>query len=111
MQRLIKKTKFKRFHVNKHDLFSNVMSNINFRAAKDGLQAVRLMFDQMFPLVEQVTMDNEILLEDADKQMKQYAELDEKYKNLVQEYDKLLEKLSEKPTKKATTGKGIPNCS
>jgi hypothetical protein len=85
--KIITKPQMKRFHVNRQDMFDNVMGNCDFTKCKNSLEAVTVMFNQLFPIIEQVTTDNEILLEDQAKQMKQFAELDEKYKLMEKEYE------------------------
>lgn len=87
-KRIIQKST-KRFHVNRKDMFDSVMANADFTRCKNSLDAVGVMFNQLFPIIEQVTSDNELLLDDQAKQMVQYGELDEKYKLLKQDYEQL----------------------
>jgi hypothetical protein len=75
--------------VDKQDLFNKVLQSTDFTKAKNSLEAVKIMFNSMFPTIQRVVEDNESLLVEQEKVLKNYAELDEKYKKLEQEYDAL----------------------
>jgi septation ring formation regulator EzrA len=72
--------------IDKQDLFNKVLHSTDFTKAKNSLDAVKIMFNSIFPSIERVVEDNESLLVEQEKVLKNYAELDEKYKKLEQEY-------------------------
>ena len=72
--------------VDKQDLFNKILQSTDFRKATNSLEAVKIMFNAVFPTLERVVDDNESLLTDQAYSMKQFAELDEKYKKLEEEY-------------------------
>jgi hypothetical protein len=65
------------------------MSQIDFTKCKTGLDAVAKMFNHLFPTIEHVILDNEIILEDQATQMKMYATLHEEHKILKEKYEQL----------------------
>lgn len=81
--------------VSKQDLFNKVLQSTDFRMAKNSLDAVKIMFNALFPTIEQVIHDNESLLADNAKTLKNFAELDEAYKTLKEEYETLRKRLQE----------------
>lgn len=72
--------------VDKQDLFNKLLHGTDFTKAKNSLDAVKIMFTAMFPTIERVVEDNESLLVEQEKVLKNFAELDEKYKKLEEEY-------------------------
>ena len=87
--------------VDKQDLFNKILQSTDFRHAKNSLEAVKLMFNAVFPTIERVIEDNETLLIDSAQINKNFAELDEKYKKLVIEHDELRKKLQDETPKTA----------
>ena len=77
------------FTPDRDELFRRVLGSSDFSKAKTGLQIAGTMFNQLFPVIETITKDNEILLIDQAKQMKQFGDLDTKYKELVLAHEKL----------------------
>lgn len=75
--------------VDRQDLFNKLLHSTDFTKAKNSLEAVKIMFTAMFPTIERVVEDNESLLIEQAKVLKNYADLDEKFKKLELEYDAL----------------------
>jgi hypothetical protein len=86
MSVIINPRKLKYPKPNREEMFKSVMAQVDFRPCKTGLDAVAKMFNHLFPTIEHVILDNEMLLEDQDQQLKQYAELMDKYKLLEKEF-------------------------
>jgi len=79
--------------VDKQDLFNKLLQSTDFTRAKNSLEAVKIMFNAMFPTIERVVEDNESLLVEQEKVLKNFAELDEKFKKLEEEYAALREQI------------------
>jgi molecular chaperone GrpE (heat shock protein) len=87
--------------VSKQDLFNKVLQSTDFKPAKNSLEAVKIMFNALFPTIERVIHDNESLLTDNAKTLKNFAELDEAYKTLKEEYENLRKRLQEEAPEEA----------
>lgn len=77
----------------KEELFTKVVASTDFTKCQNSLQCVRRFWDALWPTMERLTVDNEIFMEDQTSMLKRYAEIDEKYKLLVIEHEKLEKKL------------------
>lgn len=75
--------------VDRQDLFNKLLQSTDFTKATNSLEAVKIMFTAMFPTLQRVVDDNESLLIEQAKVLKNYADLDEKFKKLELEYDAL----------------------
>jgi len=75
------------------EAYKKLMVSTDFTKCGNSLQAVHKMFLSCWPVMHRLMTDNEVLLSDNAKVLKVYAELDEKYKLLVIEYEKLKEDL------------------
>lgn len=87
--------------IDKQDLFNKILQGTDFTRARNSLEAVKIMFNSVFPTIERVVYDNETLLKDNAKVLKEYAELDEKYKKLEIEHEELRKLVQEKAPAKA----------
>ena len=83
--------KDKKFVANRQEMFAAIMTAVDFTVAKNSLDAVKILFDYVYPVIERLTNDNMDILEDQKQQMVQVAELDEKYKKLETDYQNLKE--------------------
>jgi septation ring formation regulator EzrA len=79
--------------INRQDLFNKLLHSTDFTKSKNSLDAVKIMFEAMFPSIQRVVEDNESLLIEQEKVLKNFAELDEKYKKLEEEYAALREQI------------------
>jgi len=77
------------YTANRDELFRRVLGTSDFSKAQTGLQIAGIVFSQLFPIIETIVGDNETILIDQAKQMKQFAELDAKYKELVKKHEEL----------------------
>ena len=73
------------------EAYKKLMVDKDLNKCKNALQAVHKMFLSCWPTMHRLMVDNEVLLADNAKVLKTYADLDEKYKLLVIEYDKIKE--------------------
>lgn len=71
------------------EAYKKLMVATDFTKCKNALQAVHKMFLSCWPTMHRLMVDNEVLLADNAKVLKTYADLDEKYKLLVIEYENL----------------------
>lgn len=75
----------------KQEFYHKIMVSTNFKPAKDSLQAVQIMFNALWPTMERLLGDNEIMLEEQASILKRYSTLDEDFKKLVTKYESLKE--------------------
>lgn len=81
------------------EAYKKLMVATDFTKCKNALQAVHKMFLSCWPTMHRLMVDNEVLLADNAKVLKTYADLDEKYKLLVIEYENLQKDLGIDPEK------------
>ena len=81
--------KMKHTITNPQELFNKILHAHDFTKAKNSLEAVKIMFNAVFPTLERVVDDNESLLHEQEQVLKKFAELDEQHKQLKEEYEKL----------------------
>lgn len=75
------------------EAYKKLMVSTDFTKCQNALQSVHKMFLSCWPVMHRLMVDNEVLLADNAKVLKTYADLDENYKLLVIEHDKLKESI------------------
>lgn len=71
------------------EAYKKLMVSTDFSKCKNSLQAVHKMFLSCWPTMHRLMCDNEILLADNAQVLKKFGDLDEAYKKLKIEHEKL----------------------
>jgi len=75
----------------REEFFRKILSSTDFTKTRNDLEAVQCFFSSLWPTMERLLGDNEILLEEQGKVLKKHADLDEAYKLLVIKYESIIE--------------------
>ena len=74
----------------KEEWYNKMLSCADFTKTRNGMEEVRAAFDFLWLGINRLLGDNEILLDEQRITLKNYANLDEKYKKLVIEHGALM---------------------
>jgi regulator of replication initiation timing len=80
---------------NREELFRRLLGTVDFTHCENSLQVCGAMFNAVFPTIERVCEDNEGMIAENSKLLKELADLDEKYKKLVLKYEDLKQRLTD----------------
>jgi len=89
-----KETEFK-ISIKKDEVFLKILNFADFTKCKNDLEAIRVFWDNVWPTFQKVMVDNEVLLSEQAKTLRNYGQLMEDYKLLVIEHDNLRSSIQE----------------
>lgn len=99
-------TKFK-IGIKKDEVFLKILGAIDFTDCKTDLDAIRKFWNSVWPTLERVISDNEILLDEQKRTLIKYAEVMDDLKNLELKIKSLEEHFGDTDEWKSAFGKSL----